>query len=146
VATAERLQSSDAAGKELGIPGRTIRRWREDPRLADIVRKTREETAEDVSAAMALAWQRIIERLANDAVETRDLIILAGVATDKTQLLTGKATDRVEQVSITDGFDDEERDALNDAIRRELERRTHGHAPEAAVGPAEPAGAETAER
>ena len=55
--------------------------------------------------------------------EPRDLVILYGVMTDKSELLTGNATGRTEVVSITEGFDDHERQTLHDAIAAELERR-----------------------
>ena len=116
VVLADSLNSSDLAGKQLGVAGRSIRRWRDDPELAAIVRKTREETAEDISAAMVLSWTRLIERLERDEIETRDLIILAGVATDKAQLLSGAATSRTESVSVTDGMDDHERQALRKVL------------------------------
>lgn len=106
VAVAERHNSAEKAGKELGIAARTIRRWREDPAMADVIRKTRDETAGDVAAAMVLAWARLIERLQRDEVDTRDLIILAGVATDKAQLLSGGATARTEARDITGTLSD----------------------------------------
>lgn len=143
VATAEQLNSADEAGKQLGIPGRSIRRWRDDPAMADIVRKTREETAGDVAAAMVLAWTRLIERLQRDDIETRDLIILAGVATDKSELLAGHATSRAESRDITDTLTDHESDLIGSAIRNELGRRADALVAEAAVAATEKAGAET---
>lgn len=140
VVLADSLNSTDAAGEQLGIPGRTIRRWRDDPELAAIVRKTREETAEDVTAAMVLSWSRLIERLERDEIDTRDLIVLAGVATDKAQLLTGGATERTETRDLT--LDDHESEVLGEVVRAELARRSDERsAVDAVVGPAE-AGAE----
>lgn len=106
VAEAERLNDSEEAGKRLGIPGRSIRRWRDDPDLAAIVQKTREETADDVKVAMTLAWERIIQRLKADDIETRDLIVLGGIAFDKFQLATGGATSRSENRDITGSLTD----------------------------------------
>jgi hypothetical protein len=123
VVLADSLNSSEAAGKQLGVNPRNIRRWRDDPELSEIVRKTRDETAEDISAAMVLSWTRLIERLERDEIDTRDLIILAGVATDKAQLLTGHATDRTETRDVTDFFDDHEQEVLNEVVRGELSRR-----------------------
>lgn len=134
VLTADRLNSTEAAARETGIPARSIRQWRNDPELAELRRKTREETAEEVTMVEILAWTRLIERLQADQIETRDLIILAGVATDKAQLLSGQPTARTENKSITDGLDDHERQALNDAILGELGRRSDARAPEPAVG------------
>ena len=106
VLLADALNSTEEAGKRLGIPPRTIRRWRDDPELAELVRKTREETADDVKVAMVLAWERIIQRLKADAVETKELIVLAGVAFDKHQLATGGATARTEARDITGTLSD----------------------------------------
>lgn len=66
----------------------------------------------------------------------------AAILIDKYRLEVGEATDRTETVSITDGLDDHERDALNDAIRGELARRADERAAEPAVGTAGEAGAE----
>jgi hypothetical protein len=143
VATAERLNSSELAGKKLRIAPRTIRRWRDDPLMADIVRKTREETAEDVSAVMVMAWVRLMERLQRDEVETRDLIILAGVSTEKAQLLAGHATSRAESRDLTDNLDDHESELIGSAIRNELARRSNADAAQATVEAAGETGAET---
>jgi hypothetical protein len=123
VVLADALNSADEAGKRLGIPGRSIRRWRDDPELAELVLKTREETADDVKVAMVLTWERIIQRLKADEIETKDLIVLGGVAFDKHQLATGGATARTEARDITGTLSDVELDA---AIREaeELVRRT----------------------
>jgi hypothetical protein len=120
VAKAEQLGSSEAAGKELGIEPRYIRRWRDDPQLSEIVRKTREETAEDVTAAMVLSWARLIERLERDDIDTRDLIILAGVATDKAQLLSGNATERTETRDLTDGLPIDLKRRLRERLARSV--------------------------
>jgi hypothetical protein len=45
------------------------------------------------------------------------------VMTDKSELLTGGATSRTETRTLTDGFDDDERKALHDAIQAELAAR-----------------------
>jgi hypothetical protein len=116
VVLADSLNSSEAAGKQLGVNPRNIRRWRDDPELSEIVRKTRDETAEDISAAMVLSWTRLIERLERDEIDTRDLIILDGVATDKAQLLTGQATERSE--TLTGDLHETERASLRRALVR----------------------------
>ena len=108
VVLADALNSADEAGRRLGIPGRTIRRWREDPELADLVLKTREETSDDVKVAMVLAWELIIQRLKAADIETKDLIVLGGVAFDKHQLATGGATARTEQRDITGSLSDDD--------------------------------------
>ena len=116
VVLADALNSTDAAGKQLGIPGRAIRRWRSDPELAEIVRKTREETADDVKVAMTLAWELIIQRLQAGQIETRDLIVLGGVAFDKHQLATGGATMRSENRELNDLPDSTYVEAIREAV------------------------------
>lgn len=117
VLLADQLNSADEAGKRLGIAGRSIRRWRDDPELAELVLKTREETADDVKVAMVLSWQRIIERLHKDEVETKELITLAGVAFDKHQLATGGATSRSENRELNDLPDSTYVEAIREARR-----------------------------
>lgn len=106
VLLADALNSADEAGKQLGIAGRSIRRWREDPELAAMVRKTREETADDVKVAMILTWELLIQRLKAGEIDTRDLIVLGGVAFDKFQLATGGATARSETRDISGTLSD----------------------------------------
>ena len=130
VAKAE-LVGSERAGKELGIPGRTIRGWMSDPALAALRQKTRDEISEDIRVAEALAWDLIIARLRGGDIASRDLVILAGVATDKAQLLTGAATARNENRDITGTLTDAE---LRDTIR-EAERLVARASPEAAGAP-----------
>ena len=125
---ADALNSADEAGKRLGIAGRSIRRWREDPELAEMVLKTREETADDVKVAMILTWELLIERLKAGEIDTRDLIVLGGVAFDKFQLATGGATARSESRDITGSLSDadvialvREADALTSSSRAPTE-------------------------
>ena len=106
VLLADALNSADEAGKRLGVAGRSIRRWRDDPELAALVLKTREETADDVKVAMILTWELLIERLKAGEIDTRDLIVLGGVAFDKFQLATGGATARSELRDITGSLSD----------------------------------------
>jgi len=115
VVLADALGSSDAAAKTLGLSGRSIRRWRNDPELSELVRKTREDTADDVKVAMTLAWELIIERLQAGQIATRDLIVLGGVAFDKHQLATGGATMRSENRELNDLPDSAYVDAIREA-------------------------------
>ena len=71
-----------------------------------MVLKTREETADDVKVAMILTWELLIERLKAGEIDTRDLIVLGGVAFDKFQLATGGATARSESRDITGTLSD----------------------------------------
>jgi len=133
VVLADALGSSDAAAKTLGLSGRSIRRWRNDPELAELVRKTREDTADDVKVAMTLAWELIIERLQAGQIATRDLIVLGGVAFDKHQLATGGATMRSENRELNDLPDS----AYVDAIREARSLLSGASADEEVAEPAE---------
>jgi hypothetical protein len=109
-----------AAAEGSGIPRSTIRYWLENPEYAELRQKTREESAEGWQVISHLALARIRELI--PTMEARDLVILAGVAVDKSQLLGGGATSRHETL-VTEGWDDHERMALRDAIRTELDKR-----------------------
>lgn len=119
VVTAE-LSSTLAAAEAHGIPESSIRYWLDDPRFAELRVKTREETAEGFGVLIHMAQARLQELI--PTMEPRDLTILLGVATEKGQLLAGHATARTETRDL-DSLDDHERDALRDAIDRELESR-----------------------
>lgn len=134
VATADALNSTEAAAERLGIPGRTIRRWQADPEMAEYVQKTRDELADDIRAAAALAWSSLVARIRSGDIETRDLIIAAGVAIDKAQLLSGGATARTETRALTEGLDDHEKRALRDAIDEWIAERTAADGAEVAAG------------
>jgi hypothetical protein len=128
VVLADALNSSEDAGKRLGIAGRSIRRWRDDPELAEMVQKTRDETSDDVKVAMVLAWELIIERLKAGQIDTKDLIVLGGVSFDKYQLASGGATSRSESRDITGTISDTELDA---ALREANALATGGRGPKA---------------
>jgi len=117
VLTADRLGSAEKAADELGLTPRSVQRWMHDPELAQIVAKTREQSADAIRAVASLSWAQLAQRVADGKMEDRDLIILAGVATDKAQLLSGDATSRTEHRELLADFDDHERDAMADWLR-----------------------------
>jgi hypothetical protein len=100
------MTSVPAAAAATGIPERTLYRWRDDPAMAEYVTKTREALADDIRITAALAWDRLTQRIAAGDIETRDLIVAAGVAVDKSQLLSGGATARTEARDITGTLSD----------------------------------------
>jgi hypothetical protein len=100
------MTSMDAAAKATGIPERTIYRWRDDPEMAEYVTQTREALADEIRVAASLAWEKLIGRIRSGDIETRDLITAAGVAVDKSQLLSGGATSRSEARDITGTISD----------------------------------------
>lgn len=114
------MTTMDAAAKATGIPERTIYRWRDDPEMAGYITQTRDALADEIRVAAALAWDKLIGRIKSGDIETRDLITAAGVAVDKSQLLTGAATSRTENRDITGTVSDNE---LIAAVR-EAERIT----------------------
>lgn len=130
-----------AAAEATGIPRTTIDYWLERPEFVELRRKTQEERAEGFRTLALLAMDRLHALI--PTMEPRDLIVLMGVATEKGQLLAGEATERTEHRDITDGLDDHEREALNEAIRGELARRADSRAAVDAVGPAGTTGAES---
>jgi len=122
------------AQDQTGIPESTIRYWMDQPEFAQVRAKTREDLAEEISTVAHLAWQRVARALASGEMEPRDAIFAAEKATSLQLLMSGEATARTENVSITDGLDDHEKAALGDAIRNELARRADAQAVVAAVG------------
>ena len=94
-------QSAESVADKLGVSQRSVERWKHNPELSAIVAKTREESADSIRAVASLAWAQLAQRVADGTMDDRDLIILAGVATDKAQLLSGEATSRTETRDIT---------------------------------------------
>ncbi len=103
VVTAE-LTSNLAVQQATGISETNIRRWRDDPEMAKYVDKTREELAEGTQMLAHRALEAIVAKLPD--FEPRDLVTLFGVMVDKTQLLSGAATARMESRDITGTLSD----------------------------------------
>jgi hypothetical protein len=97
-----------AASEATGIPRRTLRSWLEHPEYAELRHNAREAMIEEAIIVARLAWQKLALALANDELEPRDLVIAAGMATDKSQLLSGGATGRTELRDITGTISDTE--------------------------------------
>ena len=116
--TAE-LSSTMAAAEKTGIPRTTIAYWLDDPAFVDLRRKTREESAEGFDVLIHMAQGRLQELIPQ--MEPRDLVTLLGVATDKAQLVSGKATARTETKELTEGMNDHEREALRKVLETVLE-------------------------
>jgi hypothetical protein len=115
------MSSVAAASDQLGIPERTISHWRDDPRLAELAAKTRDEVADGFRVLTGLAIDRLAQLI--PTMEARDLTILAGVAVDKGQLLAGGATSRTEHKELLQDFDDHEKDAVRDWLRGVVRER-----------------------
>lgn len=115
------LSSTLAAAEKTGIPRKTIAYWLERPEFAELRQKTREDAAAGFGVLMHKAQDRLVELV--PSMEARDLIVLLGVATDKAQLLSGQATQRTENRDLVEDLKDHEREALREAIDKELASR-----------------------
>jgi hypothetical protein len=103
-------QAADATG----IPKTTIEYWLDKPEFVHLRSKTREEMRDGFRVLVHKAQARLTELV--PSMEARDLTILLGVATDKDLLLSGDATARNENVTVTDGLSDTEKRRLREAI------------------------------
>lgn len=141
VAITSALASSvTAAAEETGIPATTIDYWMDQPEFVELRKKTRDDMARGFQVLVHRAQGLLMERL--PTMEARDLILLVGIGTDKAQLLSGGATDRVEHREL-DTFDDHETQQLVEAARVYLAGDTGTQDTEVAEEPAvEGAGAE----
>jgi hypothetical protein len=122
VALAE-ASSPAVAAHSVGIPRRTIADWVADPAFADLRAVTRSELGQAAKAVAALAWAKLFAELQDGRLTPRDLIVVAGVASEK-YLLMGELPDR-NSPSIFEGLTIEERRRFQDALRRVREE----HAP-----------------
>jgi len=103
------------AARELGVPESSIRTWREQPALAQLRAEKRDEVAADVWAGFQRGVHRTVELMA----KTEDLAkvaIATGILYDKYALMSGGATSRTEQRSVTDDLSDDEKQRLRDWI------------------------------
>jgi len=112
------MTSQEAAAEAAGIPRRTLGYWMDDPEFADLRHNAREMMADETLTVARLAWGKLAERIRSGDIETRDLVLATGMATDKAQLLNGGATARSELRDISGTITDVE---LAGAVR-EAER------------------------
>jgi transposase-like protein len=113
VASAE-VNGIPAAAQSHGIPETTLRYWLDKPEFVELRAKTRDEMRDGFKVLVHRAQEALMGRIAE--MEPRDLTILLGVATDKTLLMSGDATSRAENRSLTDGYSDDEKRKLRDWI------------------------------
>jgi hypothetical protein len=114
---AAEFTSQQEVAEQTGIPRTTIAYWMEAPEFVLLRQKTREDLAEESKALAHKALGEINRRLAE--FEPRDLTILYGVLTDKSQLLSGFATGRLEHRELLTGFDDGEIEGVQDWLREQ---------------------------
>ena len=116
---AAEMSSVLAASESLKIPHMTLDYWFHHPEFVELRKKTREDTAEESAALTHKVLAQINAKLPD--YEAKDLNILFGILVDKSQLLSGEATNRTESRDLTSGFDDHEREALAEVLKRAIE-------------------------
>jgi len=122
---AAEMTSLSAAAEAGGIPKTTLSDWMRGPDAVQLRTKTREEMAEDATRLAHLAYTALSRKIMAGEIEGRDLVTAYGVATDKSQLLSGAATQRTEHRDLTAALSDHEKDALADAIDAFLKDAAH---------------------
>lgn len=130
---AAEASSLTAAAEQTGVPKSTLAYWLDRPEYEHLRTNAREAIAEEARVVARLAWQKLGEALAAGILEPRDLVMAAGMATDKAQLLNGGATARTEARDITGTLSDAE---LVAAIREAERLAGGGGAPAEAAEPA----------
>jgi hypothetical protein len=130
------LTSLTEASESSGVPKSTLKHWLDDPEMARIRTKTREDLADEVKVVSHLAWQRVAQALRTGEMEPRDAIFAAEKATSLQILMSGGATARTELRDITGSLDDAD---VLEAIRaaEDYTRPSDSGSPEAAEVPAE---------
>lgn len=108
------MTSLTETAETTGIPKSTIAYWMDDPELAQVRAKTREDLAEEIGVVAHLAWTNVANALRSGEMEPRDAIFAAEKATSLQILMTGGATARTETRDITGSLDDAD---VRDAIR-----------------------------
>jgi len=111
---AAEMTSLTEAAETTGIPKSTVKYWMDDPELAQIRTKTREDLAEEIGMVSHLAWTRVAQALRSGEMEPRDAIFAAEKATSLQILMSGGATARTETRDISGTLDDTD---VRDAIR-----------------------------
>lgn len=112
------MTTTEAAATAAGIPRSTLMYWMEQPEFVTYRQKTREEMADDIRTVAVVALKNLLTALESGTMEPRDVTMAFGVLVDKSQLLAGQATGRVETRDLTDSLDDHERATLRDVIDR----------------------------
>lgn len=105
-----------AAAEQTDTPRSTLRGWLDNPKYAELRQNAREAMADEARVTARLAWKALAEAIEAGQLEPRDLVMAAGMATDKSQLLGGGPTSRTETRTLSDDFDDDEKQRLRDWI------------------------------
>lgn len=95
------LQVGDEeAGKQLGIPRRTVSSWHHRPAQAVVIAKTRQDFAAQYAEAEAKALERVLKILSDPKSRPRDIIDAGEWVSKQRTLLSGQATERSENVNV----------------------------------------------
>ena len=127
------LAGGAEASRQTGIPERTVQEWAASPEFAVLRARTKDQVVDEWWAIVQEGFRRVRELLGN-AEDVQKVATATAIITDKMLLLRGEATSRTENVSLTDGLNDHEREALSDAILGELARRADESSEGVAVG------------
>jgi hypothetical protein len=91
------ITGTEAAAKALGVSQRSVQRWVDDPRMADLVAEKTEVVTDHLWAGVQIGLESVVKGLQSDeplAARTTAF----GVLFDKWSLLSGRATSRSETV------------------------------------------------
>jgi len=137
------LAGGAEASRQTGIPEQSINDWMHSKEFGELRSRTKDQVVDEWWAIVQEGFRRVRELLGN-AEDVQKVATATAIITDKMLLLRGEATSRTENVSLTDGLNDHEREALSDAILGELARRADTGTEGVAVGAAGATGATTA--
>lgn len=98
VLLAEQLGSADSAGRQLGIPGATVRRWRtgkQAPSTSALVREVKGAMLDRLTEGAMLFFDRMLADLRNGKLSPGQAIVAFGVTADKMIAIRRERPDRV---------------------------------------------------
>ena len=99
----ERLGAMSQVAKALNVPARTLRRWFKKQSNPPPDRVVRRQKGELVDAILDEVWNVLGEMpAAREDASYRELGTVFGILVDKVQLLSGKATERLEINELSD--------------------------------------------
>lgn len=91
--------------RETGVPVMTVSDWKRKwetgglpPEVAEVLPAVREEFVADATRVRNKALERFEQKVDQDKVLPKDLLVAVGVLTDKVRLVEGKATSRTESI------------------------------------------------
>jgi len=116
------------AEETVGIPKETIQYWTRKPEFAHLRTIAREVVVEALWVGIQVGVDEVTKGLRGDAPPDKKAAALA-ILYDRYALMTGAATSRSENRTLTEGLDDHERDALRKLLEEAIEAATSDPAP-----------------